>query len=178
MKPQPRLCVTCITHNFFFSLSILLSQSIKQSKLRFPVYETPFSLMSTFACYANRKSYITLNYRRAFQIWRITDIDKKVSFSNVKIIPLSLLRYFMLRPLVLVTCGTIQKNKIPGPTYKGMTQNQNPWLLHTEKGIQKNLPENFIRYRATRWCRGRKWCRSREAFGLWKDNTPTRLIKE
>ena len=29
MKPQPRLCVTCITHNFFFSLSILLSQSIK-----------------------------------------------------------------------------------------------------------------------------------------------------
>ena len=51
--------------------------------------------MSTFACviwcsrppnsesditdtqsrYANRKSYITMNCRRAFQIWRITDID-------------------------------------------------------------------------------------------------------
>ena len=78
--------------------------------------------MSTFACviwcsrppnselditdtrsrYANRKSYITLNCRRAFQIWRIRDIDKKESFTNVEIIPLSVLRYFMLRPLVFV----------------------------------------------------------------------------
>ena len=73
-------------HNFFFSLSILLSR-FKQSKLYFPVYYTPFSSMSTFACiiwcscppnserdmsdtqsrYANRKSYITMNCQRAFQ---------------------------------------------------------------------------------------------------------------
>ena len=74
--------------------------------------------MSTFACviwcsrppnserditdtqsrYANRKSYITMNCRRAFQIWQITDIDKKESFTNVEIIPLPVLRYFILRP--------------------------------------------------------------------------------
>ena len=29
-------------------------------------------------------------------------MDKKVSFTNVEIIPLSVLRYFMIRPLVLV----------------------------------------------------------------------------
>ena len=51
-------------------------------------------------CY--RKSYITLNIRRAFQICRITDIDKKESLTNVEIIPLPVLRYFMLRPLVFV----------------------------------------------------------------------------
>ena len=51
---------------------------------------------------ANRKSYITLNCPRGFQIWRIAYIYKKVSFTNVEIIPLSVLRYFMLRPLVLV----------------------------------------------------------------------------
>ena len=104
---------------FFFSLSILLSQ-FKQCKLYFPVYLTPFSSMSTFACviwcsrppnserditdtqsrYANRKSYITSNCHRAFQIWRKTDIDKKASFTHVKITPLLVLRYFMLCPLV------------------------------------------------------------------------------
>ena len=123
MKPQPRL-LCYLYHNFSFSLSILLSQS-KQSKLYFPVYKTPFSSMSTFACviwcsrppnserditdtqsrYANRKSYVTLNCRRAFQIWRITDIDKKESFTKVEIIPWSVLRYFMLRPLVFVICS-------------------------------------------------------------------------
>ena len=36
MKPQPRL-MCYLYHNFFFSLSILLSQS-KQTKLYFPVY--------------------------------------------------------------------------------------------------------------------------------------------
>ena len=76
--------------------------------------------MSTFACviwcsrppnserditdtqsrYANRKSYITMNCRRAFQIWQITDIDKKESFTNVQIIPLPELRYIILRPSV------------------------------------------------------------------------------
>ena len=60
-------------------------------------------ITDTQSRYANRKSYITLNCRRAFQMWRITDIDKKVSFTNVEIIPLSVLRYFMLRPLVLVS---------------------------------------------------------------------------
>ena len=59
-------------------------------------------LTDTQSRYANRKSYVTLNCRRAFQIWRITDIDKKESFTNVEIIPWSVLRYFMLRPLVFV----------------------------------------------------------------------------
>ena len=52
--------------------------------------------------YANRKSYMTLNCRHTFQIWRITVIDKKVSLTKVEIIPLLVIRYFMLRPLVLV----------------------------------------------------------------------------
>ena len=38
--------------------------------------------------------------RRAFQILRITDIDKKESFTNVQITPLPVLRYFILRPSV------------------------------------------------------------------------------
>ena len=59
-------------------------------------------IIDTWSRYANRKSYITLNCRHAFQIWRIADIDKKVSYTNVEIIPLSVLRYFMIRPLVLV----------------------------------------------------------------------------
>ena len=70
----------------FFRNQSCYGNLLKQSKLHFPVYETPFSSMSTFACiildaherditdtqsrYANRKSYITLNCRRAFQIWR------------------------------------------------------------------------------------------------------------
>ena len=72
-------------------------------------------ITDTQSRYANRKSYITLNCRRAFQIWRITDIinnnnnnnnrvdnrvDKKEKFTNVEIIPLPVLWYFMLRPLV------------------------------------------------------------------------------
>ena len=99
---------------FLFSLSILLSR-FKQFKLYFPVYT-----ISTFACvicssrppkserditdtqshYANRKSYITMNCRRAFQIWRTIDIDKKESLTNVDIIPLPVLRYFILCPSV------------------------------------------------------------------------------
>ena len=57
-------------------------------------------ITDTQSRYANRKSYITLTCRCAFQIWRITDIDKKESFTNVEIISLPVLRYFMLRPLV------------------------------------------------------------------------------
>ena len=59
-------------------------------------------ITDTQSRYADRKLYITLNCRRTFQIWRITDIDKKVSFTNVEIIPLSVLGHFMVRPLVLV----------------------------------------------------------------------------
>ena len=32
-----------------------------------------------------------------------------------------------------VICGTISNNKIPEPTYKGVTQNQNLRLFHTDK---------------------------------------------
>ena len=76
-----RVFLMCyLYHNFFFSLSILLSQCNNLS------FTFPCSSMSTFACviscsrppnskrditdtqssYANRKSYITLNCRRAF----------------------------------------------------------------------------------------------------------------
>ena len=66
-------------------------------------------ITDTQSRYANRKSYITLNCRRAFQIWRITGIDKKESFTNVEIIPLPLLRYFTawsvgLRYSLVFTC--------------------------------------------------------------------------
>ena len=120
MKPQLRL--KCYLYdNLFFSIRYQSCVSqFKQSKLYFPMYETPFSSMSTFACviwcsrppnserdvidtqsrYANLKSYITLNCRRAFQIWHITDMDNKESFTSVEIIPLPVLRYFMLRPMV------------------------------------------------------------------------------
>ena len=48
LNPRPRLkCY--LYHNFFFTLSILLSR-FKQSKLYFPVYWTPFSSKPTFAC--------------------------------------------------------------------------------------------------------------------------------
>ena len=116
LKPQPRLkCY--LYHNFFFSLSILLSRfknlsfifpcirhhlvQCQHSHALYGAHVHPTSerdITDTQSRYANRKSYITMNCRRAFQIWRITDIDKKETFTNVEIIPLPVLRYFILRP--------------------------------------------------------------------------------
>ena len=75
-----------------------------QRKKTYPIWcsrppNSERDITDTQSRYTNRKSYITLNRRREFQIWRITEIDKKESFTNVEIIHASSvgLRYSLVR---------------------------------------------------------------------------------